>query len=98
MSTEEFILDTQRVMREINQRQEIYDIVFYSVMSIVMVGCLVVLIGWFIANLKAKKAAKRTACEKVVGGYAFRPVVTEEIQVIDGIEWHRMGVAGRVPE
>lgn len=98
MSTDEFILDTQRVLREINARREIYDIVFFSVMAIVLVGCLVVLIGWFVGNMKAKKAARKTVCEKVVGGYAFRPVVTEEVQVIDGIEWHRMGPAGRVPD
>lgn len=49
--------------------------------------------------VRERKARKTLAVQRVVGGYEYRPVVTETVQVDRfGTEWHRMGVAGRVPE
>ena len=85
MSYEEIVADTNRWIREMMIREQITGYIFLGL-------CVILLIGmcWLIwVDHKERKA------HKVVGGNAYRPTVTDEVQVINGVEFHRMGVAGR---
>lgn len=45
---------------------------------------------------KERKVARQQATGNSFGEY--RPTVTDTVQVVNGIEFHRMGPAGRVPD
>lgn len=45
---------------------------------------------------KEQKAARQQSTGNSFGEY--RPTVTDTVQVVNGVEFHRMGPAGRVPD
>ena len=85
MNYEEMIRETDRMIRGIMIRSAIAECILFALVAIVAV--LMIRLWW--AERKARKA------QKVVGGEVFSPVVTEVTQMVDGVEFHRMGVPGR---
>lgn len=67
-----------------------------SIETAILIGFCAILIILMIAMLwsdhRERKARK---VQNIVGGYQFRPTVTDEVQVINGVEFHRMGVPGK---
>ena len=86
MTYEESIRETDRMIREIMVREQITLYVLVG-LAVILAGALLWL--W----LKQRKEAK---LQKVVGGYEYRPEVTETVQVDQfGTEFHRMGIPQR---
>lgn len=88
MSNEEFemiALETARKSRQLDAEWEIISVVM-AVLAFLMVAATLYLMWCAHRDHKARKRG--------VWG-EFRPTVTDDVQVIDGVEWHRMGVPGR---
>lgn len=56
----------------------------------VMIGLCVILIVLMVIMIRSDRKVK-----KVVGGYQYHPTVTDTVQIVDGVEYHKMGVPGR---
>ena len=85
MSYEEIVADTNRWIREMMIREQIVGYIFLGLCVILLIG-----MGWLVwLEHKERKA------HKVVGGDTYYPVVTDTVQYVNGVEFHKMGVAGR---
>ena len=88
MDYSKMIQGTDQMLHEIMLREQIWLgvliglAVLLSVLAVIMI----------VQEHKAHKAAK---VERVVGGFEYRPQITEDVQVVNGVEFHRMGVPGR---
>lgn len=88
MNYAEIVKDTDDMLRRVMLRN--------SIETALLIGFCAILIILMIAMLwsdhRERKARK---VQRVVGGYQFRPTVTDEVQVINGEVFHRMGVPGK---
>lgn len=85
MSYEEIIRDTEEMTRKMALK---WDII--SAVLVLMIAALIVMaarIMW--EDHKERKARKMAAWGQ------YRPTVTDDIQVADGVTFHRMGVPDR---
>ena len=81
--------ETAELTKRIALKWTIIDIVL-AVFCRILIVLAVRMIWEGIRERKERKA------QEVVGGYVFVPVVTDTIQVKDGIVYHKMGIAGKV--
>jgi hypothetical protein len=91
MSYEELIKDTAEMTKRMQLKWDLIS----AVLIILCAGLLIVGIRLILEECKEQKEKKLQA---VYTGYQFQPVVTEMVQVRDGVEYHRMGPARRIPE
>ena len=89
MNYEELVMDTDKMLHRIMVTEQIwmYVLTGLAVLMTVLAVAMSVMI-W-----KERKLAK---VQKVVGGYEFHPVVTTDVQVVNGVEFHRMGPASHL--
>lgn len=85
MNYEEMIRDTDKLIRDIMVRSQIAECIMFGLMLIL--AAMIIRLWW--AERKALKALK------TAGGDEYKPTVTDTVQVINGTEFHRMGVPGR---
>ena len=82
---EEIARQTVQKSRQLEVEWQIISIVM-AVLAALMVAMTLYLMWCAHRDHKARKRG--------VWG-EFRPTVTDDVQIIDGVEWHRMGVPGR---
>lgn len=82
---EEIARQTVQKSRQLDAEWEIISVVM-AVLAALMVIMTLYLMWCAHRDHKARKRG-------VWGDY--RPTVTDDVQVVDGVEWHRMGVPGR---
>ena len=85
MTYEQMIRETDQLVRDVLHRSMIAEAVMFSMIAVLL--ALIVRLWWM--ERKARKA------QKVIGGEHFSPTVTDTVQVVDGVGFHRMGVPGR---
>lgn len=85
---EAMIQDTDRMIREIMVREQIWLGVLIGLSVLLTVLAIVMMV-------QTHKAHKAERVQRVVGGYEYRPQVSSDTQVVNGVEFHRMGVPGR---
>lgn len=69
----------------------------WTIIDVVMVIiCLTMIVLAIRLIWEEHRDRKERKMQEVVGGYEFVPVVTDTIQVKDGIVYHKMGIAGKV--
>ena len=81
MNYEEIVQDTQEMIRHMELK---WDII--SGLMIIMMAVLIAV------GIRLIWEEHRDRQEKSFCGAEYRPTVTEDVQIIDGVEWHRMGV------
>ena len=85
---EDMIRETEEMIRGVMLREQIAEWVLYGMCLVMLV---MVIVAWR-AQRKARKAERMT---KVVGGFRYEPTVSNDVQVVNGVEFHRMGVPYR---
>ena len=88
MNYEAMIAETDKMLRGIMLRERIWMGVLIGLSVLLTVLAIVMMV-------QAHKAHKAERVQKVVGGYEYRPQITEDVQVVNGVEFRRMGVPGR---
>lgn len=88
MNYEEMVRDTDKMIREIMVREQIAEWVLWGLCAVMLV---LVLAAWW----QQRKARKAERMAQVVGGFRFVPNVTDDVQMVGDVEFHRMGVPGR---
>ena len=88
MEYEELIRDTDALVREVVHRNDVISVV----MCVIVAFTLALLIRLLIREHRIAKASKKV---QVVGGKVYVPVVTDDVQIINGVEFRRMGVPER---
>lgn len=88
MNYEAMIRETEKTVRDIMFREQIAEWVLWGLCAVLAV--LAVLLLW-----EEHKTVREARAAKVVGGHVYAPVVTEDVQIVNGVEFHRMGVPGR---
>ena len=91
MTYEEMIADTDKMIKDIMRQEEIWMYVWIVLSAIFLI---LIMIGLF----QEWKYMKKKKVMNVVGGNDYTPVVTENVQVVNGVEFHQMGVPGKVPQ
>ena len=91
MSYEELVRDTAEMT---NRMQLKWDVI--SAIMIILCAALVV-IGIRLIWEEHRERKERKA-QEVYAGYQYQPVVTDTVRVENGVEYHRMGPAGRVAD
>lgn len=88
MNYEATVRDTDRLVREIMHREQVW---LYVLMGLAAVfAALAVMMAVF--EIKDRRERRRN---HVVGGYRYAPNVTDVVQVKDGMVYHKMGVPKR---
>ena len=88
MSYEAMIAETDQMLREIMLREQIWLGVLIGLSVLLTVLAIIMMV-------QEHKAHKAKRVQRVVGGYEYRPQITEDVQVVNGVEFRRMGVPGR---
>lgn len=91
MNYEEMIKDTDKMIKEIMHREQIWLYVLIG-LSVILTVLAVVM---FLQEMKDRKVAK---VAKVIGGNVYSPNVTDNVQIVNGVEFHQMGIPGRIPQ
>lgn len=85
MSYEEIIRDTEEMTRKMALKWDIISALLVLMMAALLV--LVIRLMW--QEHKEKKALR---AQERAGGDEYQPTVTENVQIVNGVEFHRMGV------
>jgi len=95
MKYAELVRDTDEMTKRIVLKEDIVCWVMIGLMAVLAIIGLR-LIWEECRDRKEQKAARQQATGNSFGEY--RPTVTDTVQVVNGVEFHRMGPAGRVPD
>lgn len=78
--------------REMTQRMTLK----WDVISCILIGlmALLAIIGLRLI-WEEHRERKEAKLHQVVGGYEYQPTVTDTVQYVNGVEFHRMGVPGK---
>lgn len=87
MNYEAMVRDTDKMIRDIMFREQIAEWVLWGLCAVLAV---IVAVAW----VQQRKARKAERMAKVVGGFHYVPVVTDDVQMVGDVEFHRMGVPG----
>ena len=85
MNYEAMILETDNMIREIMRREQMWEAVLIGLAALLTVLAAVMMVQVH-RDHKARKMAEWGQ---------YRPTVTDEVQVAHGVEFHRMGAAGK---
>ena len=89
MNYEETIRETEEMIRGIMIREQIAEWVLIG-LCVVLVGLIVIV--W----VKGRKSTSSDPSGATFPtGEGLRPTVTEDVQIVNGVEFHRMGPVGR---
>lgn len=84
MTYTEMVADTERMLKGIMIKNDVV-----SCIMIALCVTLIVLLARILwESHKEKKQVNQEWTE-------YRPTVTDDVQVVNGVEFHRMGIAGR---
>lgn len=89
MNYEQMIKETDELIRGILLRQQIAECVLFILCAVLLM--LLVRLWW-----KSHKLVKASKAAKIIGGKVFVPVVTDDVQIVNGVEFHRMGTPERM--
>ena len=88
MNYEAMVRETDKMIRDIMFREQIAEWVLWWLCAVLAV---IVAVAW----VQQRKARKVERMAKVVGGFRYAPNVTDDVQMVGDVEFHRMGVPGR---
>lgn len=88
MNYEEITRETAELTKRIMLKNDII-----SAILITMCAALIILAARMI--WEEYRDRKERKLQEVIGGYEYQPTVTDTIQYVNGVEFHRMGPATR---
>ena len=84
MSYEELTADTERMLKTIMIKNDLVSVILIAL-------CLTLIVLLARVLWESRKEKKQVSQEWT----DYEPTVTEDVQVINGVEFHRMGIVGR---
>ena len=85
MTYEEIVRDTAEMTKRMNLKWDI-------ITGLLILFCLILTVVAIRLMWEEHRERKERKRQEVFTGNEYRPTVTDTVQVIDGVEYHRMGV------
>lgn len=85
MNYEQLTRDTAEMTKRMMLKWDI-------ISGLLILFCLILTVVAIRLIWEEHRERKARKLQEVCTGYEYQPTVTDTIQIIDGVEWHRMGV------